>query len=91
MTAEDVIASRHPYTYSSQHNYFIQPSVSAALLERLLAVNGKALETLKTPGGGESLASLARRGAKDQKVAVDVLEQVLAALGAQSEYVQSAH
>lgn len=85
------IDSSAPYTYHASSGTFHQPTLAIDAMRKLVDNNGKKLDGLvvKTAVGpikeGMSISEAVRVGAKDEKFAVEVLEAVLEAVGAQDK------
>jgi small subunit ribosomal protein S29 len=93
----NLVNSTTPHSYDLRTQTYLQPVFAYQTLQRMLTVNAKAFETLKTQSEltfekrsavpvGTSLKDLVNVGLKDQSLATIVLEALLAELGNQQTH-----
>ncbi|GEM07620.1 mitochondrial carrier protein [Rhodotorula toruloides] len=93
--ATRLVDSSAPYSYSSKHALFEQPTLALDLLNRWSSGNAEAFKTLKTSkdwafgdvkvAQGKPLVDLAKAVSRDEKIPTLVLEAVMEELTAQKQ------
>ena len=74
-----------PYAYNADTQMYDQPTISKAILETLLKTNATQLQSLKLPGGDQTVADLARKVSRKENEATKGLQSVMKVLTEQKE------